>query len=139
MNYLDNNPIIVTISDAPFTSGAVKRKVFYNNELRHSVPGNFVVITVTVKHYESDGITKINNPNFSDRTVQLVIDNNTFVNPLTGVYCLPTDPEAIGEYDFYMNLLFKAPEQPTSNIRDLIIAGLTMSDQHPDGSRYNIK
>ena len=102
---------LINISNHPSDS-EVKRKAKRANIITDEYVSNeliFVDLRVLVKHYkEVDGIEEPY-PLIPDYVFRLRADNSTLVDPLTGNYVDSSFPNAIGEANYFIDVIAANP------------------------------
>ena len=102
---------LINISNHPFDN-QVKRKAkrsgiitdeYNSNELK------FINLRVLVKHYKEDNGIDIEYNVIPDYVFKLRADNSTLVDPLTGNYVDSSFPNAMGEADYFINIIAANP------------------------------
>ena len=98
---------LINISNHPFDS-EVKRKAKRANIITDEYVSNelkYIDLRVLVKHYkEVDGVEEPYTL-IPDYVFRLRADNTTLVDPLTGNYVDSSFPNAMGEADYFINII----------------------------------
>jgi hypothetical protein len=65
----------------------------------------YVILNVLVKHFKEEKGNDIAYPLIPDYVFTLKADNSTHVNPATGEYVEPSFPNAMGEAEYFINVI----------------------------------
>lgn len=116
---------LINISNHP-SDNEVKRKAkrsgiitdeYNSNELK------FINLRVLVKHYKEDNGIDIEYNVIPDYVFKLRADNSTLVDPATGDYVDSSFPNAIGEADYFINVIASNPIAIDSLSEQIILRG----------------
>jgi hypothetical protein len=104
MNYIDisNHPLDNTIKRKTKRSGIITDE-HMSNELK------FIDLRVLVKHYKEENGIDEPYTLIPDYIFRLRADNSTWVDPLTGDYVSSSFPNAMGEADYFINVIASNP------------------------------
>ena len=104
MNYINisNHPLDVDVKRRAKRSGIITDE-YNTNELI------FVDLRVLVKHYKEDNGIDLEYNAIPDYIFRLRADNSTWVDPATGDYVDSSFPNAMGEADYFINIIAANP------------------------------
>ena len=124
---ITNHPLDVDVKRKAKRSGIITDE--YNaNELI------FVDLRVLVKHYKEENGIDEPYTLIPDYIFRLRADNSTFVDPLTGDYVSSSFPNAMGEADYFINVIATNPIA----IDDLSEQMILRADSYQRFNDYNI-
>ena len=100
MNYINisNHPLDNTIKRKTCRAGIITDE-HAANELK------FIDLRVLVKHYKEDNGVDVEYPLIPDYVFKLRADNSTWVNPATGEYVDSSFVGAMGEADYFIQVV----------------------------------
>ena len=124
---ITNHPLDVDVKRKAKRSGIITDE--YNaNELI------FVDLRVLVKHYKEENGIDEPYTLIPDYIFRLRADNSTFVDPLTGDYVSSSFPNAMGEADYFINVIATNPIAIDSLSQQMILR----ADSYQRFNDYNI-
>jgi hypothetical protein len=113
---ITNHPLDIDIKRKAKRSGIITDE--YNaNELK------FIDLRVLVKHYKEENGIDIEYTLIPDYIFRLRADNSTHVNPATGEYVDSSFPNAMGEADYFINVIAANPIAIDSVSESIILRG----------------
>lgn len=116
---------LINISNHP-SDNEVKRKAKRANIITDEYNSNelkFINLRVLVKHYKEDNGIDIEYNVIPDYVFKLRADNSTLVDPATGDYVDSSFPNAIGEADYFINVIASNPIAIDSLSEQIILRG----------------
>jgi hypothetical protein len=102
---------LIDISNHPLDS-TIKRKAKRARIITDEYNSNELInidLYVLVKHYKEENLIDEPYPLIPDYVFRLRADNSTFVDPFTGDYVDSSFPNAIGEADYFINVIASNP------------------------------
>jgi hypothetical protein len=102
---------LINISNHP-SDNEVKRKAKRANIITDEYVSNelkYIDLRVLVKHYKEVGGIEEAYPLIPDYVFRLRADNSTLVDPSTGNYVDSSFPNAMGEADYFINIIASNP------------------------------
>jgi hypothetical protein len=102
---------LIDISNHPLDS-TIKRKAKRARIITDEYNSNELInidLYVLVKHYKEENRIDEPYPLIPDYVFRLRADNSTFVDPFTGDYVDSSFPNAIGEADYFINVIASNP------------------------------
>jgi hypothetical protein len=113
---ITNHPLDIDIKRKAKRSAIITDE--YNaNELK------FIDLKVLVKHYKEENGIDIEYTLIPDYIFRLRADNSTHVNPATGEYVDSSFPNAMGEADYFINVIAANPIAIDSVSESIILRG----------------
>ena len=113
---ITNHPLDIDIKRKAKRSGIITDE--YNaNELK------FIDLRVLVKHFKEENGIDIEYTLIPDYIFRLRADNSTHVNPATGEYVDSSFPNAMGEADYFINVIAANPIAIDSVSESIILRG----------------
>lgn len=99
---ITNHPLDVDVKRKAKRSGIITDE-YNSNELI------FVDLRVLVKHYKEDNGVDVEYNVIPDYIFRLRADNSTWVDPATGDYVSSSFPNAMGEANYFINVIASNP------------------------------
>jgi hypothetical protein len=116
---------LIDISNHPFDN-EIKRKAKRANIITDEYNANelkFIDLRVLVKHYKEENGIDVEYPLIPDYIFKLRADNSTLVDPATGNYVDSSFPNAMGEADYFINIIASNPIAIDSLSENMILRG----------------
>jgi hypothetical protein len=116
---------LINISNHPL-DGDIKRKAKRSAIITDEYNANelkFIDLKVLVKHYKEENGIDIEYTLIPDYIFRLRADNSTHVNPATGEYVDSSFPNAMGEADYFINVIAANPIAIDSVSESIILRG----------------
>jgi hypothetical protein len=116
---------LIDISNHP-SDNEIKRKAKRANIITDEHNANelkFIDLRVLVKHYKEENGIDVEYPLIPDYIFKLRADNSTLVDPATGNYVDSSFPNAMGEADYFINIIASNPIAIDSLSENMILRG----------------
>jgi len=116
---------LLNISNHP-SDNEIKRKAKRANIITDEYNANeliFVDLRVLVKHYKEENGIDVEYPLIPDYIFKLRADNSTLIDPATGNYVDSSFPNAMGEADYFINIIAANPIAIDSLSENMILRG----------------
>ena len=116
---------LINISYHPFDS-EVKRKAKRANIITDEHASNelkYIDLRVLVKHYKEENGVDVEYTAIPDYIFKLRADNSTWVDPATGDYVDSSFPNAMGEADYFINVIASNPVAIDTLSEQIILRG----------------
>jgi len=127
---------LIDISNHPFDN-EIKRKAKRANIITDEHNANelkFIDLRVLVKHYKEENGIDVEYPLIPDYIFKLRADNSTLIDPATGNYVDSSFPNAMGEADYFINIIAANPIAIDSLSENMILRG----DSYQRFNNYDI-
>ena len=98
---------LINISNHP-SDNEIKRKAKRSNIItdeHNAYELRYIDLRVLVKHYKEENGVDVEYPLIPDYIFKLRADNSTLVDPATGDYVDSSFPNAIGEAEYFINVI----------------------------------
>jgi hypothetical protein len=113
---ISNHPLDVDVKRKAKRSGIITDE-YNSNELI------FVNLRVLVKHYKEENGVDVEYTAIPDYIFKLRADNSTWVDPATGDYVDSSFPNAMGEADYFINVIASNPVAIDTLSEQIILRG----------------
>jgi len=116
---------LINISNHPSDS-TIKRKAKRSSIITEEYNTHeliFIDLNVLVKHYKEENGVDVAYPLIPDYIFRLRADNSTLVNPATGEYVDSSFPNAMGEADYFINIIAANPIAIDTVSEQMIVRG----------------
>jgi hypothetical protein len=116
---------LIDISNHP-SDNEIKRKAKRANIITDEHNANelkFIDLRVLVKHYKEENGIDVEYPLIPDYIFKLRADNSTLIDPATGNYVDSSFPNAMGEADYFINIIASNPIAIDSLSENMILRG----------------
>ena len=116
---------LIDISNHPFDN-EIKRKAKRANIItdeHNAYELRYIDLRVLVKHYKEENGIDVEYPLIPDYIFKLRADNSTLVDPATGNYVDSSFPNAMGEADYFINIIASNPIAIDSLSENMILRG----------------
>ncbi len=113
---ISNHPLDVDVKRKAKRSGIITDE-YNSNELI------FVNLRVLVKHYKEENGVDVEYGLIPDYVFRLRADNSTWVDPATGDYVDSSFPNAMGEADYFINVIASNPVAIDTLSEQIILRG----------------
>ena len=127
---------LIDISNHPFDN-EIKRKAKRANIItdeHNAYELRYIDLRVLVKHYKEENGIDVEYPLIPDYIFKLRADNSTLVDPATGNYVDSSFQNAIGEADYFINIIAANPIAIDSLSENMILRG----DSYQRFNNYDI-